>query len=979
MDLICAAPGLFPLQFEGAAVLLDAPHRRISSAAGLRWRQDMLHYLAEQIDGLPQDEVWERRLRSWIGRLGDGRARALHVERTLLHGRLLSRTDRSVAFAGPFTHAGARSSADLRFELTGASHAEARAWLERWRDEATDISSDVLAVLQESWAGGEVDPEDLYLKVLYEYFRGTLSSLDEESDDNPMLRWLTDFQREAYAYAKGVLRRYGGVFLADVVGLGKTWIAMALLRHLQGRYGHHAVVVAPPAVCPAWRELADEQGVQLTTLSIGRLSELPRHADREILVLDESHNFRNRGTRRYDHVEAWLRPDGQPSARQVLLLSATPQNNRAQDVLHQLRFFPDNYTRLPFRGESLEDWFKAVERGEQDLARLLQHVVVRRTRGFIREAYPDATLRQRGPDGAETEIPLRFPRRVSGPDQCLRYQLDARPGATGLYDRILRELQRMTWALYGLGEFARPEHLDHPVIRRLRHSGRGLRGLYKVLLLKRLESSLFAFDRSLDRLRERLTQALEELRQGWVTVRLSVAPSDDADDADDGEGPAQERSHLFDVPALDHAIRADLARVEQISAALRDAVGQRDPKLARLEAWLRGRHPRRHRTLVFTQFADTASWLAQQLGDRFGRTALVTGSTAGRGRIARRFAPRANRAQEVGREDEIDLLISTDALSEGVNLQDADTLVNYDLHWNPVRLIQRAGRIDRIGSENDEIHVASFLPERGLESNLGIEEVLRHRIAEFLRVFGEDSAVLPSEERPDYEGMRSAYSGRALDDADAVDELDGLSRHVNRILGLRQEDPERYARIAELRPGRRAASAASRPALAACRIGWLWSFYEARRDGELAVLEDLDGLDRLRTHAQAGPGVPREPGAAGALARSARLAFEPVATDFLHQRRHPRLSKVEEWVLQSLDHYREVCLPTRRDLVDRLRIWVREGQAKALLQREARAWNRQKLAPQAVFQELSVLVRRFPGGEEALGRPELVGVAVPGT
>jgi superfamily II DNA/RNA helicase len=136
---------------------------------------------------------------------------------------------------------------------------------------------------------------------------------------------------------------------------------------------------------------------------------------------------------------------------------------------------------------------------------------------------------------------------------------------------------------------------------------------------------------------------------------------------------------------------------------------------------------------------------------------------------ARRFSPRANGIQ-VDDSEQIDLLISTDVLSEGVNLQDADTLINYNLHWNPVRLILRAGRIDRIGSTNEEIYIASFLPERELEENLGLEEVLKRRIDDFIRVFGEDSSILPGEEKLDERTMADAYSGEALERADDSDE-----------------------------------------------------------------------------------------------------------------------------------------------------------------------------------------------------------------
>jgi len=837
-----------------------------------------------------------------------------------------------------------------------------------------DLTDDVLQVLQNSWAGNLVSPETLYLKVLYEYFSSTLGALDRETDDNPMLEWLTEFQVEAYHFAKGILRRYGGVFLADVVGLGKTFIAMALLRHLGDRYGHHAVVVAPPAVLPAWEEIAREHRVEVALVSVGKLSDLSRHDDREVLVIDESHNFRNVRTSRYEAIQSWLRPNGSPSAKQVVLLSATPQNNDPRDVLNQLGFFPDNFSRLPFKGESLQDWFKSVRGQPKELAKLLQHVVVRRTRTFIKSAYPNATIRRRGLDGAAVEQPLTFPERICGPEQCLRYQLDGRPQGAQIYDRTYQRLESMQYPLHGLGLYIDDKAKDDPRVRNLRRSGRGLRGLYKVLLLKRIESSLDAFACSTQRLLDRLQSAIGALRDGTVLARSDELREDAEDDSGGDDGYARLPATLFQQRRLLRDLRQDRSAVRQMLddvTLLRQAP---DPKVERLRAFLDRRDPRQHRTIIFTQFTDTAESLKEALGQDFGRTTLVTGSSGGRSMIVRRFSPRSNRT-EVAPDREIDLLISTDALSEGVNLQDADTLVNYDLHWNPVRLIQRAGRIDRIGSENDEIVVASFLPERGLERNLGLEQVLRRRIDEFLQVFGEDSHVLPTEDKPVIDDMTSAYTGRAFEGADASDDLDALSRHVGRILALRRDDPAHFAQIAELRLGRRSASRSRLPDVAACKVGWYWRFFVNGEGDDIKAVDDLTGLEGFHQHAERGPAV-RASRVPGELVEMARAAFADEASAFIEQRTHPRLSAAEDWALGRLDDYRRVCIATQRELVSELKHWIETGQAKAVLRREARRWKRQKLPAATVFQEIRSLAGRFPGGREELGEPQVVGVVI---
>ena len=358
-----------------------------------------------------------------------------------------------------------------------------------------------------------------------------------------------------------------------------------------------------------------------------------------------------------------------------------------------------------------------------------------------------------------------------------------------------------------------------------------------------------------------------------------------------------------------------------------------------------------------------------------GRVELVTGSSGNPLRIARRFAPRGNRVV-VPEAEQIDLLVSTDVLSEGVNLQDADTLINYDLHWNPVRLIQRAGRIDRIGSPNDEIHIASFLPERGLEAKLGLEGVLRARIREFLEVFGEDSQVLPGEEQLDPSAMVDSFSGRALDRTDESDEMDGLSRHAERILSLRRADPARYNRILTLRPGRRALSAAALPGAVATRIGWYWAFWQGG-DHPPVQLDDLDGLERFRQHGLSGPATEaaQQTGATqelGGLIEEARRSFTPLARLVREQRTHPSLSPVEDWVRAALEEYRSGCLWSRRPLLDSMLKWVLTGQQKGLLRRMAQVWRREELMPEAVFQEMRALLRRYPLLPEDMGEEEIV-------
>jgi hypothetical protein len=983
VDCLLAAPGLLPPNAVAAA-LAENPTRVMPRSRAFAHRRATLDFFARLVDRLPKTLDWEVALRRWLPALAVANVRVRHFAEHPVHSRLLSLPERTVVPQAPLVWDGPQAGVELALELAGAQHHAARQWFSNLFDRADDISADVMASIDASWAGAWCSAEDAYYKVLADYFGELVHGLDQEGDDNPMLDYLTEFQLEAYTLARTILARFGGVFLADVVGLGKTFIALALLSHLQRRYGEHAVVVAPPAVCSAWQHLAAEFRIELQTVSLGKLEDLDELTDREILVVDESHNFRNTGTQRYEAIQKWLRPDGAASNRKVMLLSATPQNSSPQDGKHQLALFPDNYARLPFAGESLDGWFRDVALGRAALPDLLQHVIVRRTRSRIREAHPNAVLRVKvGPGRYETR-PLVFPTRVSGDAECLRYDIEEVYRAD-FYSELLLAVQTMRYPLYGLGDYLLPQFADDARVTGLRRTGTSLRGLFKVLLLKRLESSAHALAVTLRNLLVRLDAAVDDLARRRVRVgrrrdasALAVMPEDDESDRAEVGNASDLDAGMFDVARLQDDLQLDRTTVVRVLGNTEALLARGDAKLARLLEYLRNRSPVQHRTIVFTQFAATAEYLFGKM-EGVGKCEMVTGGSHRPMEIAKRFAPKANRTV-VDPERQIDLLISTDALSEGVNLQDADTLINYDIHWNPLRLIQRAGRIDRIGSEHAEIHVASFLPERALEHNLGLEEVLRRRIKEFVETFGEDSHILPSSDKLELGSVLSAYSGRALDEDDAgSDVFDGLSRHADRLLALRREDPERFSRVRGMRPGRRALGGPL-PTVIATRQGGHWGFWSVDDAADLRAIANQQGLDRMYHHTRAA--VPSTcdpaPGFGLDLMEAAAAAFAPTAARVMAQQLEPQLSGEERFVLDQLEHAKRGTTPNRVALMEELIAWVRSGRAQAQLRRAARVWKREKLSAPAIADETRVLFARFPPRPVDVGELEVVAAVLRG-
>ncbi len=975
IEVLLAAPGLLGAAWpEGDAFAVD-PGRPLSAAASFSYRSALLERFARQVDALPHDMTWEESITGWSDGLASGALRVFHDAHQPAFTRVICGDNESVVKQGPMTFVPTPPGQELDLVLRDELHSEARAWFMRRRERADDLSSVVQELLAASWAGALVTPEDLYYKVVGEYFSSTLDGMDSGNDDNELIDVMTEFQQAAYFQAKGILRRFGGVFLADVVGLGKTFIAMALLRHLQVNYRQRAVIVAPPQVLPAWEDLAEEFHVDLECVSFGKLDQLERYADREVLVIDESHNFRNPNTQRMERLSAWLRPGGGPATRKVILVSATPQNNRPRDVYEQLNFFPHTFNRFPIEDESLLDYFRAVERGQQSLTRLLQHVVVRRTRRFIRAAYPASKLSRRIGPGDYREEPLVFPRRVSGREQCLRYLIDAAyPG--GLYNQILAALAALKLPRQSLALYIDPAHIEDSRLRNVRRSPGNLRGLLKVLLLKRVESSIEALRLTLDRMARRIDDMRDDLAQGFVRVPIpdNDEPGDDDDDGDVDVAP----SEIFLAAELRADLEIDRSLIGDLRAGLERLGPQQDAKLAVLRDYLQRRPPGEHKVLIFTQFADTAEYLGRNLAEH-DTLAVATGARGGALSLGRRFAPRANRVS-LQPGEEIDLLVTTDVLSEGVNLQDGDTLINYDLHWNPVRLIQRAGRIDRIGSTNDEIHIASFLSETSLEVKLHLEAIVRARIDDFIRVFGEDFHVLPSEDRLVEQEIVDAYTGRALEAEAADDDMDGLSRHIERILRLRSDDPERYRAIRGMRPGRRASSVGGGPAVAAMRLGHSWRFY-TRGDGALRLVDDCSGLDALYRHSSAPPEGPLDAETLAALrvlATSAREAFAPLAELIRTRRDQPALDAAERWVQEQLEAVRGQVPTIKYPLIERASTWILQGQHKNVFRKDARRWKRERLSPTSILDEMSRVLRQFPLENDGIDEhAELVGVLVP--
>ncbi|MDQ2715098.1 MAG: phospholipase D-like domain-containing protein [Chloroflexota bacterium] len=654
-------------------------------------------------------------------------------------------------------------------------------WYRRQWQGARDFKDDLIELINASKFGRkEYTPYQVYTKALFEYFRDELAT-DESAAATRSAVELSEFQEDAVKKARKILARYDGVLIADSVGLGKTWIGKKLLEDYAYHLRYKAVIICPAALHKLWHDELLSAGIAariVTQEALGREEfDSEEIQDADILLIDESHNFRNHNAQRYENLERILAANNRRGRlsnerKKLILLTATPINNSIFDLYNQVNLFTGG-DRSFFAAAGIGDlqrYFMAARRAQRQqetsvaLFNLLEEVVIRRTRPFIKQAYPDATIKGQ---------PIHWPERRL---RTIRYNLEAT--YSGIYADIVKRIEGLRLAPYRL-ETYKKQGIERDQFEAGREEA--LVGIFKSRYLKRFESSIEAFRISVRRALEFL-----ETFESYILARKVLdstsfqralrflAREDEEDDAtalpasrsDELDLSQEARRFLDTLPALDAEqydlkrlradIRKDVEALRAIWTSISAIMPANDAKLNRLKDLLAG-ELRGQKVLVFTYYKDTARYLYKQLcgddeaAEQWHKQAgephirrMDSGADAKeRARLVAHFAPRANNREEiVGSENEVAVLISTDVLSEGQNLQDCGVLINYDLHWNPTRMVQRAGRIDRIGTRFATLWVMNMFPDDGLESLLGLVESLSQKIAAIDRSGLLDASIL---------------------------------------------------------------------------------------------------------------------------------------------------------------------------------------------------------------------------------------------
>ena len=713
---------------------------------------------------------------------------------------------RVITGSSNFSQSGLVDSLEFNVELKNASDYEfAKKKFDELWENAVDVSEKYIHTINEkTWLNQNITPYELYLKFLYEYFKDELSRTDEVftkylPEDFKRFR----YQEQAVLNAKRILEEYGGAFISDVVGLGKTYIAAMLAGQLDGR----TFVLAPPALLNknnpgSWPNVFSDFHIPAEFESIGKLDSAKKSIEqREYanIIIDEAHRFRTEITISYEDIAEICR------GKRVILVSATPYNNSPRDILAQIKLFQNaKKSTIPgvldlekFFGK-LEERLKKVDRqkdynkfleitkgnAKEIRDRVLKILMVRRTRTEI-EKYFAEDLEKNNVKFPEVLDPKPF-----------YYQLNADE------DKIFMETVQLVTQKFKYARYMPLLYLKKPVKPLEEQSQKNMGGFMKVLLVKRLESSFYAFRKTIERFIYSYNMFIDEYQKGNVYIskgyinkifELLEQGDDESIQRLIDEGKAERYASSDFRPEFERDLKNDFEILKRIKSMWENI--KRDPKIEKLVYELK-HNPvlKNKKNIIFTESKETAEYLAENINKELGSIALLFhggSSESVRDKVIENFDARAR-----NKKDDYKILISTEVLSEGVNLHRSNIVINYDIPWNPTRLMQRVGRINRIDTPFDKIYAFNFFPTKQADSEIELTNIARSKIEAFLTLLGGDSAILTEGEPvSSHELFDKLLSKKTIsEDEEEESEL----KYLRFIEEIRDKNPELFERIKRL-------------------------------------------------------------------------------------------------------------------------------------------------------------------------------------
>ena len=653
------------------------------------------------------------------------------------------------------------------------------------------------SVEENTWMKDDITPYQLYLKTIYEFFK------EEINEDKIKIGELLpegymrlQYQIDAVVQARKKLEAYNGVFISDVVGLGKTYICALLAGSF--RRDTYKLFICPPVLVDYWKSVLQEFDVARCDVeSLGKLDRIiEKGTDKYSYVfIDEAHRFRNSGTESFTQLHQICR------GKKVVLISATPINNYTSDIENQIYLFQSKQSGTINGIKNIEGFFRGLnsklakkakgtpeykaqmrENSEIIRDRLIREVMIRRTRGEVQDYYRDDLERQG----------LHFP--TAGSPEKIIYEFDGKTDEA--FTETIAAIKDFGYTRYTPLLFLKDKKKYAKQLTAQHNMG----GFMKGVLLKRLESSFYAFSMTLGRFIESYEKFIDMAKSGKVYISKKVNVYDLLDDGNINKLMyyiEQEDVMAFETsefePRFLKALEQDLAELKY----LRDLWGMItvDPKLEKFKYELKNNaYIKGSKAIVFTESTETAEYLYDNLKELYGsRIVCFSGKStqALKVEIEDSFNPK-NKSKE---NDKFDLLITTDILAEGINLHRANVLINYDLPWNPTRIMQRVGRINRVGTEFDRIYVFNFFPTAQSAKHMPLEDRILEKLQSFHDTLGEDFKYLSDDEEVTAQKLFSELNKDL--DGDEQGSNPELA-YLSVIRKIRDENPQLFAQIKRL-------------------------------------------------------------------------------------------------------------------------------------------------------------------------------------
>ena len=719
---------------------------------------------------------------------------------------------RVITGSSNFTKSGLMDNLEFNVELKNPSDYEfaQNTFNKLWLD-AVDIKDQYVETIQKkTWLNSHIKPYELYLKFLYEYFKDELNQTDKVfSLYLPEEFKKLEYQEQAVLNAKKILNEYGGVFVSDVVGLGKTYMSAMLAGQLDGR----SLVLAPPILLEktnpgSWPNVFSDFRIHADFESLGKLDQVIFRGTEKYknIFIDEAHRFRTETNITYEKLAQICR------GKRVILVTATPLNNSPKDILSQIKLFqPAKNSTIPNvknlqlffdnlqkktkeldKKENYTEYMKLIKQNAKQIREsVLKYLMVRRTRTEIERYFSEDLKSQK----------LKFPE-VKDPSALL-YQFNEKENE--IFNKTVDIInQRLSYARYtALTYYSKQEELEQADIQSQKNLGKFM----KILLVKRLESSFYAFKNTINRFVSSYEKFIKEFNTGHVYISKDYIHKI-FDYLDDNNELAVQK--LLDedkakkYPAKDFKksfkknLENDLSALKEIQQMWKSI--NNDPKLNEFIKQVFSKnssHPvlQKNKLIVFTESKETANYLSRELKQKNQAKVLVfTGesSQSVRDIIIKNFDAKARHP-----EDDYRILITTEVLAEGVNLHRSNVVINYDIPWNPTRLMQRVGRINRVDTPFDKIYTFNFFPTEQSNDIIKLKETAKTKIQTFISLLGVDARLLTEGEVIESHELFGRLISKKTIMGEEEEEESEL-KYLKIIKDIRDKNPDLFDKIKRL-------------------------------------------------------------------------------------------------------------------------------------------------------------------------------------